>query len=104
MSEYRYAVLGGVPSGARGGFRLEGLCRRSRQAQVSRRDASARAWRTIRREAVRGNWKGEQSLCQNAVVSVQRQLMAIKPSVSGNKNNAEKQTYQTQGVGIATQA
>jgi hypothetical protein len=103
MIEDRDAAAGGVPQGARGG--LHDLYRSLGQAQVSRRGASVRALRTIRRERqVRGDWKGEPSLRHYAVPRVLRQPAAIK-SPENKRNNSEKeiQSCLTQGVGIAVQ-
>ena len=103
MIEDRYAAAGGVPQGARGG--LHDLYRSSGQAQVSRRGASVRVLKTIRRERqVRGDWKGELSLRHYAVPRVLRQPEAITP-LGNKRTNSEKeiQSCPTQGVGIAAQ-
>jgi hypothetical protein len=106
MFDYRYAVVDGVPSGARGGFVFESLYRHSGPAQVSDRGASAPR-RTIRRgRHVRGIWLGEHGLRLNAVFLVQRHPVTI-PSLVNKKEESEtknKQTYSTQGVGITANA
>lgn len=103
MIEDRYAVIGGVPQGTRGGLR--DLYRSLGQAQVSRRGARSRVLRTIHRERQnRGDWKGEFSLRHYAVPRVLRQPATIQSLGNERTISEEKdQSCPTQGVGIAVQ-
>ena len=102
MIEDRYAVVGGVPKGARGGF--QDLYRSLGQAQVSRRGARSCVLRTIHRERQnRGDWKGEFRLRHDAVPRVLRQPATIQSLGNKRKIDEEVQSCPTQGVGIAVQ-
>jgi hypothetical protein len=103
MIEDRYAVVGGVPKGTRGGF--QDLYRSLGQAHVSALGVTRHVLMTIHPERhVRGDWKGELSLRHDAVTWVLRHPATIPLLVNTSKTNANNKSCPTQGVGITVQA